>query len=51
LKNQVKNFDVAKVKTEPELMNTKMVNEFIDLPLILEKRLMEKIMLKTTMLN
>ncbi len=28
LENQVDNCDVEKVKTEPELMNTKMVNKF-----------------------
>ena len=51
LENQVKNCDVEKVKTKPELMNTMMVNKFIDLPLILEDKFMEKIMLNTTMLN
>jgi hypothetical protein len=38
LENQVKNCDVEKLKTEPELMNKKMVKQFIDLPLILEER-------------
>ena len=51
LENQVKNCDVEKVKTEPELMNTKMVKKCIDLPLILEGSFMEKILLKTTMIN
>ena len=51
LENQVENCDVEKVKTEPELMNTKMVKIVIDLPLILEERFMEKILLNTTMLN
>ena len=51
LENQVKNCDVEKVQTEPELMNTKMVKKCIDLPLILEERFMVKILLNTTMLN
>jgi hypothetical protein len=49
--NEVNNCDVEKVKTEPGLMNTKMVNKFIDLPSILEERFMEEILLNTTMLN